>query len=320
MNDGGLRVTVAQASASGISQMSQVALFKRMKKSLAWLTWIGAKLCSAFREEPHLPEGLRIRAIDSTTVQGPASKGTEWRVHYALDLKTLSCDWFELTDQHGAELLEKTPMRKGDVILADRNYLRPKGIAAVKTVGACVVVRLRWKHSAMTDAEGKGFHALDYARKLLVGEVGEWVVDLQNPQGDPIRGRVIITKLPESVAAKAERRRIKQSTKKGGKSDPRSIEASHYVMLFTTLEASTMSAPGVLDLYRYRWQIELAFKRHKQLLKIGKLPHKDPTAARSWIQAKLVVVLLLETLHRNAGVFSPWGYSLEKLKPVVVST
>ena len=79
-------------------------------------------------------------------------------------------------------------------------------------------------------------------------------------------------------------------------------------MVFTTLPEPQLAAPDILQLYRFRWQIELAFKRLKQLLKLGRLPHQDPRCARSWILAKLVVALLLETLYRNATTFSPWGY------------
>jgi hypothetical protein len=143
VNDGGLRETVAQARAGGIAAMSQVALFKRLRSSGGWLAWLGAELCRVLREESRLPHGLRPRAIDSTTVQGPASKGTEWRVHYSLNLATLNCDWCEVTDAHGAELLERTPMQKGDVLLADRNYLRPAGVRAALAAGAHVLVRLR---------------------------------------------------------------------------------------------------------------------------------------------------------------------------------
>ena len=115
------------------------------------------------------------------------------------------------------------------------------------------------------------------------------------------------------TAAKAERRAAKRARKKGRRIDPRTLQAAHFVMIFTTLPQVLLSAHGVLELYRYRWQIELAFKRLKQLLKLGRLPHKTPEIARSWILAKLVVALLLETLYRNARVFSPWGYPLEVL-------
>jgi len=82
-------------------------------------------------------------------------------------------------------------------------------------------------------------------------------------------------------------------------------------MVFTTIPAPLLGAGEVLELYRCRWQIELAFKRLKQLLKLGRLPHQAPDIARTWILAKLVIALLLETLYRNARAFSPWGYRLE---------
>ncbi len=313
VNDGGLRETVAQARASGIAQMSQVALFKRLRTSGLWLAWLGAELCRSLRDAPRLPKGLRLRAFDSTTVQGPASKGTEWRVHYSLDLITLNCDWYELTDAHGAELLERTPMQKGDVILADRNYLRPVGARAAVKAGAHILVRLRWSHSPMHDMQGRKFDALAHAKKLKVGQVGEWPVQLLLHGGNPIPGRVVATKLPAPVAAKAERRVLKSSAKRTRNVDPRSLQAAHFVMVFTTLSKGLLSRRDVVELYRYRWQIELAFKRLKQLLKLGRLPHKNPQCARTWIQAKLVVALLLETLDRNARAVSPWGYRFEAL-------
>lgn len=315
VNDGGLRETVAQARVGGIAAMSQVALLKRLRTSGKWLAWIGSGLCRALRDEPCLPEGLRPRAVDSTTVQGPASKGTNWRVHYALDLRTLTCDWCELTDAHGGELLERTPMRKGDVLLADRNYLRPAAVRAAVKAEAYVLVRLRWTHVAMRDAAGDDFGALSHAKQLEVGKIGEWPVTLLDPQGAPIEGRVVATRLPAPVAAKAERRVTRTSSKKSKKPSARSLEAAHFVMLFTTLPAAKLAAGDVLELYRFRWQIELAFKRLKQLLKLGRLPHKNAQAAQTWILAKLVIALLLETLYRNALAISPWGFRIGALAP-----
>jgi hypothetical protein len=310
VNDGGLRQTVAQARGSGIAAMSQVALFKRLKTSGTWLAWLGAELARGLRERPRLPDALRPRAIDSTTVQGPASKGTEWRVHYSLDLVALNCDWAELTDVQGIESLERTPIRKGDVLLADRYYMRPAGIRCVSDAGAYVLVRMGWRHAPMLGASERRFNALAHARRLGVGKVGAWPVQLLVPQGSPIRGRVVTTKLPAPVAAKAERRVAKIAAKKSRQIDPRTLQAAHFVMVFTTLPEAILKAAEVLELYRYRWQIELAFKRLKQLLKLGRLPHKDPAAARAWILAKLVVALLLETLYRNARAVSPWGYRI----------
>jgi len=291
--------------------MSHVSLFKRLKASGDWMQWLGAGLCRGLRDEPILPERVRLRAVDSTTVQGPASKGTDWRLHYSLDLASLNCDWFELTDAHGGELLERTPMSPGDVLLADRNYLRPTAVRMAMESGAQVIIRLRWTHPAMTTVQGKPFKVLNRARRLRVGTVGAWRVLLVDPEGDPIPGRVVAVKLPAPLAEKAKRKATREAKKKGRTPNPQSIVAAQIIMLFTTLPEEEISHSNILDLYRYRWQVELAFKRLKQLLQLGRLPHQNPDAARCWILSKLVVALLLETMFRNARSFFPWGYELE---------
>jgi len=151
VNDGGLRETVAQARASGIVEMSQVALLKRLRTAGDWLAWLGAELCAGFRKRPGVPKGLRPRAVDGTMVQGPASKGSEWRIHYTVDLLTLNCDWHELTDAGVGESLSRVPVQAGDVLIGDRNFLHAKGVRAVVHGGGHVLIRLRWSHPPMLD-------------------------------------------------------------------------------------------------------------------------------------------------------------------------
>jgi hypothetical protein len=291
--------------------MSMVALFKRLRSSGSWLGWIAAELCRQMRDQGHVPKGLRLRILDSTTIQGPASRGTEWRLHYTLDLQTLACDWHELTDAHGGEILERAPIEAGDVLLADRNFLRPAGVRTVVQAKGHVLLRMRWCHPPLQDEQGDRVEALDRARSLQAGQVGDWPVWLRDPHGPALAGRIVALKLPAPLAQKAEEKTTRRAAKKGKSVDARSLEAAHYVLLFTTLPTQRLQGPAVLELYRFRWQIELAFKRMKQILKLGHLPHKDPHTAKAWILAKLVVALLLETLYRNALSFSPWGYRLQ---------
>jgi hypothetical protein len=319
VNDGSLRATVAQAVVGGIASISSVGLFKRMRTAGEWIGWIAGKLADDRRHSVHVPERLRPRVIDSTVVQGPAAKGTEWRVHYSLDLRTMLCDWLELTDGKGAELVERTPIQPGDVLIADRNYLRSAGIKHVVGEQGHVLMRLRWNHCKMVDADGARFLALEQAKALQVGEVGSWPVGIEC-DGEVLSGRVVATRLPKPVAEKAMRKAAKALRKKRArvKLNPRSLEAAQLIMLFTTLPEQELSDTDVLELYRYRWQVELAFKRHKQLLSLGRLPHKDPLAAKTWILAKLVIALLLETLYRKAVSFSPWGYHLPSLQQALL--
>lgn len=55
-----------------------------------------------------------------------------------------------------------------------------------------------------------------------------------------------------------------------------------------------MTAKAVLDVYRLRWQIELAFKRLKSGLGIHKLPARDVRLARTWLTAHLILALMIE--------------------------
>jgi IS4 transposase len=80
-----------------------------------------------------------------------------------------------------------------------------------------------------------------------------------------------------------------------------------------------LGAEQVFDLFRFRWQIELAFKRMKSLLELDDLPAKDPLLARSFIYAKLLAALLIEDLSNEFLVFSPWGFRLSSRLPVSVA-
>jgi hypothetical protein len=271
-------------------------------------------LADQMRESLPAYRGYRPRAIDSTTLQRPSRKGTDFRLHFTLDLLTLSCDWHELTDAHGGELLERATVKSGDVLIADRNFLRPAGVRAVRQAEGHVLVRLRWSHPALRTTTGKVVRALSRARTLHVGEVGDWdaaLVDEKGPE-PAIAGRIVAIKLPAPLAARKREQLEKQhrKKKKKGKLAQRSLEAAGYVMLWTTLPRKPFDADAVLSWYRFRWQVELAFKRLKQLLRLGHVPHKDEQAARAWIQAKLVLALLLESLYRHAAAISPWGYRL----------
>jgi IS4 transposase len=66
----------------------------------------------------------------------------------------------------------------------------------------------------------------------------------------------------------------------------------------------TVSAERVLEVYRVRWQIELAFKRLKSLFHYNEIPVKLDQSARAWFYGKLLLAALCETIV-NTGRFSP---------------
>jgi len=81
-------------------------------------------------------------------------------------------------------------------------------------------------------------------------------------------------------------------------------------MVLTTFPAPEFSLQQVLDHYLFRRQIELVFKRFKQIAQLGHLPKYDQDSAKAWLYGKLFVPLLTEKLIQHARAISPWGYPL----------
>lgn len=92
--------------------------------------------------------------------------------------------------------------------------------------------------------------------------------------------------------------------------NPRSLRAAAFIYVLTDLPADVLPASEALELYRLRWQIELAFKRLKSILKLDHLRAHDPRLAKTYLYGKLLVALILDELSASALAFFPWGFPL----------
>lgn len=306
-----MRQTAARAERAGLARISDVSLRSRMRNSGDWLLALAERLFAASPYHGALSaasKGRKLRVVDATTVSEPGSTGTDWRVHYSLELPTLQCDFFEVTGASGGETYTRLPVRQGDVILGDRGYSHREGVAHVVDAGGDVVVRLNIGAFPLSDGQGRAFDLLPSLRTLPKDAPGEWQVSF-TAHGRSYSARLVAIR-KSAAAAKQGRDKILRAARKKQKTvRPETLEAAGYMIVLTTLGAET-PASEVLELYRARWQVELAFKRMKSLLGAGHVPKKDPQAARAWIHGKLLAVLLIERLGELARLFSPWGYEL----------
>jgi hypothetical protein len=218
----------------------------------------------------------------------------------------LACDFFEVTDVKGGETYKRVRVRSGDIILGDRGYAHREGVAHVLNKGGDVVVRLTSSTFPLLDARGRPFELLPALRRLKVHVPGEWSVQF-DAGGKRFKARLCAIRKSRTAAQKAKRKALKASAKKRKKIRPETLEAAEYVFVLTSLPETEFPTWLVLELYRVRWQVELAFKRLKSLLSAGHVPKRDERSCRAWIQAKLLTVLLIEELVGVAGLFSPWG-------------
>jgi hypothetical protein len=289
--------------------MSSVALFKRLRAAEAWLRWL-AQQVRGINLIPAIGVGRRLRAVDATTVSEPGSTGTDWRIHYSVNLGDLQCDFFELTDVKGGETLRRVPMKAGDIIMGDRIYATPPGVAHVMDAQSDIVVRVNRQSLPLFNKDGNRLNILKTVRELKPGQTQEWRTAVQHPEGGWLRGRLIAVK--RSIAAtRLERKRLmRKANRRQHKVSKESLEGAQYFMVWTSLPDSFTSSV-VLEFYRLRWQIELVFKRMKSIMGLGHLPKADPVSCRAWLHGKLFVALLVERMIGTANSFSPWGYQLE---------
>ena len=75
----------------------------------------------------------------------------------------------------------------------------------------------------------------------------------------------------------------------------------------------------VLALYRFRWQIELAFKRMKSFAGLDRLPAKKPELAQAWIYAKLIAVLIAEQIAGQVPDSPPYEPGTAGRKPITLA-
>jgi len=302
-----LRQTVARAESFGWTSLSDVALLKRLRASANWLEY----LCSVLWGRMEWPRGLQVRGrqwrvVDATTIQEPGAVAISWRVHYSIRLPTLVCDFISVTSVRGGETLCRVPVRQADVILVDRGYSHRAGVAWVMSQGGHVIVRHQGANFPLLQPNGVSFDLLPHLRSLTGHQPSGWAVVFEEP------GRqwpVWLHAVRKSAAA-AERAKEELRRERGESLQPETLELAEYVVVLTSFNPKELSTFQALSLYRGRWQIELVFKRLKQLLGIGDLAKYDPDSARAWMQAKLLTALLIERLEREARFFSPWGFPL----------
>ena len=317
-----LRETAVRASAGGLAAVSDVALLKRLRGCAAWFEWMTREMTQEMAADLSLTPtslarsglapagdallpGRRVRLVDGSAVCEPGATGSTWRLHYALNLHTLSCDEVHLTDAGVGESLTHFDIREGDVIMADRGFAKRLGLRHVVQHKGDAVVRASLTNLPLHDQRGHKLNMLPQLRTLAIGQAADWPAWVQDDIGS-MAVRVCAYKKTTAQTLAAQTAIQQEATKKHRNVQPQTLEAAGYVIVVTTPREP--SAAAIMEFYRRRWQVELAFKRLKSLRQLGHLKKTDKEGAKAWLQGKLLVACLIEKLILTAERFSPWGY------------
>jgi uncharacterized protein YegP (UPF0339 family) len=301
----------ALSRASGLGQMSDVAFMKRLINCDRWFEWILERLGPASVAGYLKPKGLdkyRVLAVDASVVRSGVSKfSRSWRLHFALDIFSLASHEFKVTDDKTGETLANFRAAKGDLFLGDRGYASKRGMSHCLSGGADFILRLRHGAFAMHSESGE---RLDLLKLLAAAEAGEAVgipalVDLGGYGLGARRVRVCALKKSGKDMEKTLKWMNHNDNKKQRRASRGARRFSEYVVLVTSLP-DEVAPEDVLSAYRYRWQVELYFKRLKSLLGAGEVPKKRAECMRAWLNGKMVLAVLFEVLLSKLD-FSPPG-------------
>lgn len=300
--------TTTLAAEAGLADVSDVALVKRIARSGDWL---GALLSELLIDHSQaFPSGVRARLLDATSITRFGKKGPDHRVHLGLDLRSNRIDSIELTNQKGTERLERFAVTPGEIVIGDRGYGHRSGMAYVAQRNAFFLVRFAWSSIPLLTPGGQPFALLDALRSLPEATAGEFPVRYLGPQGQVLEARLVAIRKSEPAAERGRQQVLRDQTRKSRISlDVRTMEMAGFLFVLTNLPP-TCSAQSVLQLYRFRWQIEIKFKALKSILHLDHVPARTDESLRVYIFAKLLIALLIDSLLEQAESFSPWGYPL----------
>ncbi len=302
-----LRETAFRARAAGLTEVSDVALLERLRGCGEWFRWMVERMSR--RLSPTTPNvGRRVLLADTSVVRELGAKGSTWQIQYLIDLSTLACEQLQIMTLPGeGESLTRFEVQANDILLVGRALALYNGVRYVIERGGDLIVRPNIVSVLLEDEEGKEIALLSKLRELAVGEARDLTAFMPGDQGS-IALRVCAVKKSAQQMRKAQDKVREIASRSQVNLQPGTLEAAGYVVVLTTL--TQVSAQRILELYRLCWQTELAFRRLKSLLQLGHLKRADQAGAKAWLQGKLFVATLIESLVAVGERFSPWGYFL----------
>lgn len=299
-----LRQTVAWVASSGGPTCSHVTLHRKMKRiGPAIQEMVSSMVDERLDADAEKWAGYDLVALDGSVTVAPGPTGAGGRLHIGLRLADLAVVGAQVSTTDEGETLRRFSWSPNQLVIGDRGYANPAGIAHVVSHDADVLVRVNRGALPLYDMEEERIDLVAWTRTLKGRGAWTRVAFVHDgATGTQIRGRLIAKRLPADKIADAERR-----VRREVGDDPIALEMAQWLLLFTTAPESRLGSDDIINAYRLRWQVELLFKRWKSICNLDKLPNYRPDTLVAWITGKLLLLLCAERLAQSAprGLFPP---------------
>ncbi len=291
----------------GLADISDTAWRNHLRNASPFLLWLlGELLAAEVACAPDLAQRQRrICLVDATRLTHIGGSGDDWRTHLCFDLLAGRMSQVKVTDRHTAERMRHFAIKPGDIYVGDSGYGYRNNLLYVRSKQGDVVLRIHPNTFPLEDAAGRPFDAFAWLLRQR-GTLAEWH-GFCRYQGQRCAVRLVASKIPPAKVAKAQKRKKDAAKKRGRKLTAKTLILAGWWLLITTLAAREWPATEIVRLYQARWQIELVFKRIKQLLRVATLRGKRPATVEATIRALLVAWALEEQVAEEVRALLPSG-------------
>ena len=302
-------VDVSQfAILKNIGNISDTALIKKFIQCKDWIQWLISKMIPneiIHYKKPEELEPYRVIAVDASDIVQKGAVKKTWHLHYGVNLFSLTCNQFKLTEQSTGESLKNFEIKEKDLILADRAYGTITSIEHCLHSGGEFIIRIKNKSFNLYNQHREKILLSDWL-KTLDSETGEISVYIKSSGKKFIPLRICaVKKTKEEIAIEEKRLKKLESKKQIIYSDD--TKFTHQFMFVITSLPSSVPAEKVLEFYRLRWQVELVFKRYKSLLGLGNIPTKTKESSEVWLNGKMFLALLIEKYLGDIDFSPSWN-------------
>jgi len=297
------------AELTKLGKVSDVAFMKRFANCNDWFLWIISSLVTNGAISYKKPEWLEqydvVEGVDASDVKEKGRSGRLFRLHYALDIFNMKSLQYKITTNKVGETLRNFEIEPNVLVIGDRGYVSLNGIEHCMSGGGDFILRLRKNSFKLYASDGEPVNLIEHMRNLKDDDTLGLNVFANGNNGEKIPLRVCAKrKTTETIESTKKKLRRREQKNQSAMSDE-AKEFNEYIVLVSNVPGN-ISPEQVLETYRFRWQVEIYFKRLKSIMDFGELPKRRSESVFAWLNGKLMIAILIEKIIGSTS-FSPVG-------------
>jgi hypothetical protein len=208
------------------------------------------------------------------------------------DLLTGALCGLELADGRASDHrlgVQHASLPKGSLRLADLGFYDLGVLAALSAQEVYWLSKLV-PNALITHESQRGSSLLAFVQTL--GTVDQWEGWVWVGQGQRVRARLLIQRVPQEVADQRRRRIRKAAREKGVSPSAAALALAAWTILMTNIPAEVLTLAQALVVIKVRWQIELLFKLWKSQGQLDTWRTGKPARILCEVYAKLIAMVV----------------------------